>query len=60
VLGPSKTLTRWWRAAASACCGGGIEVEIATNLAAEAAKLNEPFLHFRRPRRPLVTLQGRP
>ncbi len=35
----------------------GIEVEIATEFAAEAAKLNEPFLHCMRTRRPLVTLK---
>ena len=35
----------------------GIEVELATEFAAEAAKLNEPFLHFMRNGRPLVTLK---
>ncbi|MGD0498974.1 MAG: bifunctional diaminohydroxyphosphoribosylaminopyrimidine deaminase/5-amino-6-(5-phosphoribosylamino)uracil reductase RibD [Bryobacteraceae bacterium] len=35
----------------------GVEVEIASAFAAEAAKLNEPFLHFARTRRPLVTLK---
>jgi diaminohydroxyphosphoribosylaminopyrimidine deaminase/5-amino-6-(5-phosphoribosylamino)uracil reductase len=35
----------------------GIEVELAPEFAAEAAKLNEPFLHFMRTRRPLVTLK---
>src|SRR6202035_5566759 len=34
----------------------GIEVELASEFTAEAAKLNEPFLHFMRTRRPLVTL----
>jgi len=36
----------------------GIEVEIAAEFAAEAAKLNEPFLHFMRTGRPLVTLKA--
>jgi diaminohydroxyphosphoribosylaminopyrimidine deaminase / 5-amino-6-(5-phosphoribosylamino)uracil reductase len=35
----------------------GVEVEIASDFAAEAAKLNEPFLHFMRTGRPLVTLK---
>jgi diaminohydroxyphosphoribosylaminopyrimidine deaminase / 5-amino-6-(5-phosphoribosylamino)uracil reductase len=35
----------------------GIEVEMAREFAAEAAKLNEPFLHFMRTGRPLVTLK---
>jgi diaminohydroxyphosphoribosylaminopyrimidine deaminase / 5-amino-6-(5-phosphoribosylamino)uracil reductase len=35
----------------------GIEVELAPEFAAEAEKLNEPFLHFMRTRRPLVTLK---
>src|ERR1017187_2134679 len=35
----------------------GIEVEIAGEFAAQAAKLNEPFLHFMRTGRPLVTLK---
>ena len=35
----------------------GIEVDLAPEFAAEAAKLNEPFLHFMRTRRPLVTLK---
>jgi len=35
----------------------GIEVVIAPEFAAEAAKLNEPFLHFMRTGRPLVTLK---
>jgi diaminohydroxyphosphoribosylaminopyrimidine deaminase/5-amino-6-(5-phosphoribosylamino)uracil reductase len=35
----------------------GIAVELAPEFAAEAAKLNEPFLHFMRTRRPLVTLK---
>jgi diaminohydroxyphosphoribosylaminopyrimidine deaminase/5-amino-6-(5-phosphoribosylamino)uracil reductase len=35
----------------------GIEVELASEFAAEAAKLNEPFLHFMRTGRPLVTLK---
>jgi diaminohydroxyphosphoribosylaminopyrimidine deaminase/5-amino-6-(5-phosphoribosylamino)uracil reductase len=35
----------------------GIEVEMAGEFAAEAAKLNEPFLHFMRTGRPLVTLK---
>jgi diaminohydroxyphosphoribosylaminopyrimidine deaminase/5-amino-6-(5-phosphoribosylamino)uracil reductase len=35
----------------------GIEVELMPEFAAEAAKLNEPFLHFMRTGRPLVTLK---
>jgi diaminohydroxyphosphoribosylaminopyrimidine deaminase/5-amino-6-(5-phosphoribosylamino)uracil reductase len=35
----------------------GIEVEIPSEFAAEAEKLNEPFLHFMRTERPLVTLK---
>jgi diaminohydroxyphosphoribosylaminopyrimidine deaminase/5-amino-6-(5-phosphoribosylamino)uracil reductase len=35
----------------------GVEVEIAAEFAAEAGKLNEPFLHFMRTGRPLVTLK---
>jgi diaminohydroxyphosphoribosylaminopyrimidine deaminase/5-amino-6-(5-phosphoribosylamino)uracil reductase len=35
----------------------GIEIEMAPDFAAEAAKLNEPFLHFMRTGRPLVTLK---
>jgi diaminohydroxyphosphoribosylaminopyrimidine deaminase/5-amino-6-(5-phosphoribosylamino)uracil reductase len=35
----------------------GIEVEMATEFVAEAEKLNEPFLHFMRVGRPLVTLK---
>jgi diaminohydroxyphosphoribosylaminopyrimidine deaminase/5-amino-6-(5-phosphoribosylamino)uracil reductase len=35
----------------------GIEVEIPSEFAAEAEKLNEPFLHFMRTGRPLVTLK---
>ena len=35
----------------------GIEVEMAGEFAAEAEKLNEPFLHFMRTGRPLVTLK---
>jgi diaminohydroxyphosphoribosylaminopyrimidine deaminase/5-amino-6-(5-phosphoribosylamino)uracil reductase len=35
----------------------GIEVEMAPEFAAEAAKLNEPFFHFMRTGRPLVTLK---
>ena len=37
--------------------GAGIEVEIASEFAAESEKLNEPFLHFMRTGRPLVTLK---
>jgi diaminohydroxyphosphoribosylaminopyrimidine deaminase/5-amino-6-(5-phosphoribosylamino)uracil reductase len=36
----------------------GIEVENAPEFAAEAEKLNEPFLHFMRTGRPLVTLKA--
>src|SRR5689334_25112063 len=35
----------------------GIEVEMAPEFAAEAEKLNEPFVHFMRTGRPLVTLK---
>jgi len=35
----------------------GIEVEIASEFTAEASKLNEPFVHFMRTGRPLVTLK---
>jgi diaminohydroxyphosphoribosylaminopyrimidine deaminase / 5-amino-6-(5-phosphoribosylamino)uracil reductase len=35
----------------------GMEVYLASDFAAEAAKLNEPFLHFMRTGRPLVTLK---
>jgi diaminohydroxyphosphoribosylaminopyrimidine deaminase/5-amino-6-(5-phosphoribosylamino)uracil reductase len=35
----------------------GITVEIAKEFTAEAAKLNEPFVHFMRTGRPLVTLK---
>ena len=35
----------------------GVEVEMAAEFAAEAAKLNEPFFHFMRTGRPLVTLK---
>ncbi len=35
----------------------GVEVYLAGDFAAEAAKLNEPFLHFMRTGRPLVTLK---
>jgi len=35
----------------------GIVVEVAASFAAEAGKLNEPFLHFMRTGRPLVTLK---
>ncbi|HYW44473.1 MAG TPA: bifunctional diaminohydroxyphosphoribosylaminopyrimidine deaminase/5-amino-6-(5-phosphoribosylamino)uracil reductase RibD [Bryobacteraceae bacterium] len=35
----------------------GVEVEMATDFAAEAEKLNEPFLFFMRTGRPLVTLK---
>ena len=35
----------------------GIEVEMAPEFAAEAEKLNEPFAHFMRTGRPLVTLK---
>jgi diaminohydroxyphosphoribosylaminopyrimidine deaminase/5-amino-6-(5-phosphoribosylamino)uracil reductase len=36
----------------------GVEVVVATEFAAEAAKLNEPFLHFMQTGRPLVTLKA--
>jgi diaminohydroxyphosphoribosylaminopyrimidine deaminase/5-amino-6-(5-phosphoribosylamino)uracil reductase len=36
----------------------GIEVEIATDFEAEAVALNEPFFHFMRTGRPLVTLKS--
>jgi len=36
----------------------GIEVEMAPDFAAEAEKLNEPFFHFMRTGRPLVTLKA--
>ncbi|HUI78710.1 MAG TPA: bifunctional diaminohydroxyphosphoribosylaminopyrimidine deaminase/5-amino-6-(5-phosphoribosylamino)uracil reductase RibD [Bryobacteraceae bacterium] len=36
----------------------GIAVEMATEFAGEAEKLNEPFLHFMRTGRPLVTLKA--
>jgi diaminohydroxyphosphoribosylaminopyrimidine deaminase/5-amino-6-(5-phosphoribosylamino)uracil reductase len=35
----------------------GVEVYLASDFASEAAKLNEPFLHFMRTGRPLVTLK---
>ena len=35
----------------------GVEVVLALEFAAEAEKLNEPFVHFMRTRRPLVTLK---
>src|SRR5205085_8842721 len=35
----------------------GIDAQIAAEFAAEAAKLNEPFVHFMRTGRPLVTLK---
>ncbi len=35
----------------------GIEIELAQEFAAESEKLNEPFLHFMRTGRPLVTLK---
>lgn len=35
----------------------GIDVEIAEEFAAEAAQINEPFLHYMRTGRPLVTLK---
>ena len=35
----------------------GVEVAMASEFAAEAEKLNEPFLHFMRTGRPLVTLK---
>ena len=36
----------------------GVGVEIASEFAAEAEKLNEPFVHFMRTGRPLVTLKA--
>ena len=36
----------------------GVEVIVAEEFAAEAGKLNEPFLHFMRTGRPLVTLKA--
>ena len=36
----------------------GIEVELASGFTAEAAKLNEAYVHFMRTRRPLVTLKA--
>lgn len=36
----------------------GIEVELAENFRAEAERLNEPFFHFMRTGRPLVTLKA--
>ena len=36
----------------------GVEVEMAGEFDAEAAKLNEPFVHFMRTARPLVTLKA--
>jgi diaminohydroxyphosphoribosylaminopyrimidine deaminase / 5-amino-6-(5-phosphoribosylamino)uracil reductase len=36
----------------------GVQVEIATEFQAEAEKLNEPFFHFMRTGRPLVTLKS--
>jgi diaminohydroxyphosphoribosylaminopyrimidine deaminase/5-amino-6-(5-phosphoribosylamino)uracil reductase len=36
----------------------GIEVQIAADFTAEAEKLNEPFVHFMRTGRPLVTLKA--
>jgi diaminohydroxyphosphoribosylaminopyrimidine deaminase/5-amino-6-(5-phosphoribosylamino)uracil reductase len=36
----------------------GVEVELAPEFAAEARKLNEPFFHFARTGRPLVTLKA--
>jgi diaminohydroxyphosphoribosylaminopyrimidine deaminase / 5-amino-6-(5-phosphoribosylamino)uracil reductase len=36
----------------------GVDVEIAAEFTAEAAKLNEPFAHFMRTGRPLVTLKA--
>jgi len=36
----------------------GIEVEVATEFQAEGEKLNEPFFHFMRTGRPLVTLKS--
>jgi len=36
----------------------GIEIEVAAEFAEEAEKINEPFLHFMRHGRPLVTLKA--
>jgi len=36
----------------------GITVSVATDFTAEAEKLNEPFVHFMRTRKPLVTLKA--
>jgi diaminohydroxyphosphoribosylaminopyrimidine deaminase/5-amino-6-(5-phosphoribosylamino)uracil reductase len=36
----------------------GVEVELAAEFTAEAEKLNEPFVHFMRTGRPLVTLKA--
>jgi len=36
----------------------GVAVEVASEFAAEAEKLNQPFLHFMRTGRPLVTLKA--
>ncbi|MCU1340005.1 MAG: 5-amino-6-(5-phosphoribosylamino)uracil reductase / diaminohydroxyphosphoribosylaminopyrimidine [Bryobacterales bacterium] len=36
----------------------GIEVEVASQYAAQATELNEPFIHFMRTGRPLVTLKA--
>lgn len=36
----------------------GVEVDLAVEFSAEAAKLNEPFVHFMRTGRPLVTLKA--
>jgi diaminohydroxyphosphoribosylaminopyrimidine deaminase/5-amino-6-(5-phosphoribosylamino)uracil reductase len=36
----------------------GIEIEMASDFAAEAGKLNEPFFHLMRTERPLVTLKA--
>ena len=38
--------------------GAGIAVELAGEFTAEAEKLNEPFVHFMRTKRPLVTLKS--
>jgi len=46
------------RAAASACSEAGIEVEIATEFAPRRPNFNEPFLHFMKTGRPLVTLKA--
>ena len=54
----AKTPIRWWPARASVSCARrASRCEIAREFAAEAAKLNEPFLHFMRTGRPLVTLK---